>query len=608
MVSRRPLDDRVDQSLLNPAPEIPALNAWGEIDVKNLNGGPLEFLIKDADIHFGQAIYPVWRGIAADGTPFDELDAMVMVPSDYDTTRTMTALVKNSVVAPFDGGWAFLSYKVDNADEATPDSKRVFCYLGLRDRGGVAETLAVAQVRESHDRVIVFSDLESEGVRLLAPSYRAMQVGDSIELVARRFNAAGDEVTPPATERHEVTEANVGEPLQWQIAKSDLSRVRNGRVAFQYMITLSGNDEKVSSPVQEMAVTEAPSPADLLPAATIDGFTGGALDPGMFPDGLIVRVPTAPNVQVGDHYLLHWKSPQAPEPEVQFARMDASSLQSDETVFRVDPALLGPGDHKVFYQVARAGHALTSHSLDVAFEPPRTLAAPSIVRAEEDGPGRQKLLADSAISGAYVTVPDVPLRPGERFEVHWDGYEHNGKQVTDTPEVGDGRTFKIDPGVVAANMHQPGADHSRRFNVFYHIVDENNKPSAPSDAVDLRVQPLVINNNVTCQQAQTNGELWRSKLLPNGALLVVTGARLWPFAAIGQLFTLAIESGAVLRDRAPVTAGELSNARIQQWLSIATYDGLEEDKQYTVYGEVSFDQGDSWHKLRSLRLIPKHSK
>lgn len=91
-------------------------------------------------------------------------------------------------------------------------------------------------------------------------------------------------------------------------------------------------------------------------------------------------------------------------------------------------------------------------------------------------------------------------------------------------------------------------------------------------------------------------------------MLEVYGVLLWPFAATGQLFTLAIQSGAVLRDRAPVTAGELSNARIQQWLSVATYNGLEEDKQYTVYGEVSFDQGDSWHKLRPLLLIPKHSK
>ena len=132
--------------------------------------------------------------------------------------------------------------------------------------------------------------------------------------------------------------------------------------------------------------------------------------------------------------------------------------------------------------------------------------------------------------------------------------------------------------------------------------------SALSDAVDLRVQPLVIDNNVKCLQAESNGELWRSKLSANGAMLEVSGVLLWPFAAPGQLFTLAIQSGAVLRNRVPVTAGEYANARIQQWLSVATYNELEEDKQYTVYGEVSFDQGDSWHKLRSLRLIPKHSK
>ncbi|MFF7065456.1 hypothetical protein [Pseudomonas sp. NPDC008258] len=608
MMPRRSVDGRDEQSQHNPPPEIPTQTALGEIDVNNLNGDDLEFVIKDADIKFGQYIYPIWRGIAADGTPFDELDAMVEVPIDYDTTKTMTAKVTNRFVEPFDGGWAFLSYKVDDADEDTLDSKRVFCYLGLRDRGDGAETLAVAQARESHDRVIVASDLESEGVRLLAPSYRAMQVGDSIELVARKFNAAGDEVTPPATELHEVTEANAGEPLQWQVAKSHFIRVQDGRAEFQYTITLAGNGEQVSSPVQEMAVARAASPVDLLSEATVDGFTGAPLDPGMFPDGLIVRVPAYPGVQVGDHVLLHWKSPRALEPEVQFARMDTSSLQSDETVFRIDAALLEPGEHQVFYQFARAGHALTSHSLEVAFETARNLAAPGIERAEADEPGTQKLAADYAILGAYVTVPDVLLRPGEYFEVHWDGYEHNGKQVTDTPEEGNGRRFKIDPGVVAANMHQPGQNHSRRFKVFYHIVDDSGVRSAPSDAVDLRVQPLDIFNNIKCPQAETSGELWRSKLTPNGAMLEVSGRLLWPFAAPGQLFTLAIEDGAVLRNRVPVTAGEHSGGRIQQWLNVAMYNGLEEGRQYTISGEISFDKGDSWHKILPLLVIPKKSR
>ncbi|KHL76429.1 hypothetical protein PpSQ1_00105 [Pseudomonas putida] len=607
MAPKRTLQERAEQSPHNPAPEIPTQNAWGEIDVKNMNGAPLQFVITDADIRFGQYIYPVWRGIAADGTPFDELDAMCDVPFDYDTTKTMVASVTNRFVEPYDGGWAFLSYKVDDAAESTPDSMRVFCYLGLRDRGGDAETLSVAQARESHDRVIVASDLDTEGVRLFAPRYRALQVGDSIELVARKFNAADDEVTPPASEVYEVTEANLAEPLQWQVAKSHFIRVQDGRVEFQYTITLAGNGEKIESPVQEVAVARAPSPVDLLPEPEVDGFTGIPLDPGKFPDGVTVRIPSYPGIQAGDYLLLHWKSPVQIEPAVQFARMDASSLQSDETVFRVDASLLVAGDHQVFYQIARAGHALTSNSLEVEFETPRSLAAPLIERAEADTPGKQKLLADSAILGAYVTVPDIPLRPGERFEVHWDGYEKNGKQVTDTPVEEGGRRFKIDPGVVAANMHQPGADDSRRFSVFYHIVDEDSVRSAPSAAVDLRVQPLVFDVNITCLQAETNGELRRSRLTPNGAMLEVSGTLLWPFAAPGQPFTLAIESGTVLRDRVPVTAGEHGNKRIQQWLSVAVYNGLEESKQYTVNGNVSFDSGDSWHALRPLRLTPKKS-
>ncbi|MBF8668958.1 hypothetical protein IR012_01190 [Pseudomonas putida] len=608
MGSQRSVDNREEQSLRNPPAEIPAQNAFGEIDVKNLNGQPLEFIVKNADIKFGQYIYPVWRGVAADGTPFDELYAMVEVPKEYDTTKTMTATISNRFVQPYDGGWAFLSYKVDSAEEDTPDSRRVFCYLGLRDRSGDVETLSVAQARESHDRVIVASELDTEGVCLLAPSYRAAQVGDSIELVVRRFDSAEEEVLPAASELHEVTDTNLGEPLQWQVAKSHFMRVREGRVELQYTITLAGNGEKVASPLQEMAVARAASPVDLLREPEVDGFTGVPLDPVMFPNGVTVRVPAYPGIQVGDYLLLHWQSPLGSELEVQFARMDASNLESDEIVFRIDESLLVPGSHQVFYQFARKGQALTSHSLDIEFETARSPLAATIERAEADGPGKQKLLADSAILGAYVVVPDIPLRSGEYFEVHWDGYEQNGKQITHTAVEEGGRRFKIDPGVIAANMHQPGEDDSRRFTVFYHIVDENGVRSAPSPAVNLRVQPLVFNSIIECPQAKTGGELWRSSLAPYGAMLEVSGAVLWPFAAPGQLFTLGIEDGAVLRNQVAVSNGEHNLKKIQQWLSVAVYDGLEDNKQYTLYGEISFDNGDSWHKILPLYLIPKKSK
>lgn len=429
-VTPKAIKPETKQTALNPAPDITAhLNEWGEIDVKKLNGNDLEFIIKDAELTFGQSIYPVWRGVAADGTPFDELTAMVDVPADYDTTKTMTALVANRFVEPFEGGWAFLSYKVNDALETTPDSMRVFCYLGLRDRGGVTETLPVVQAQQTHDRVIVTSGLATEGVHLLAPSYRAMQIGDSIELETRRFMADGDEYMDPAYNVHEVTKDTMGAPLQWKVPKSHFMRVQGGRVEFQYTITLGANREQIKSPVQVMAVSTAPSPIDLLAEPNVDGFTGAPLDPGNFSSGITVRVPAHPDIQVGDYVLLYWQTPNRGEPEVQFARMDVSNLERDETVFHIGAALLVPGDHEVFYQFAREGRALTSDRLVVEFETARELTVPAVERASADGADKQKLLADHAILGAYVTVPDTLLRPGEKFEVHWDGYGEKGSSL-----------------------------------------------------------------------------------------------------------------------------------------------------------------------------------
>ncbi|MNP84424.1 hypothetical protein D3C76_1837240 [compost metagenome] len=68
---------------------------------------------------------------------------------------------------------------------------------------------------------------------------------------------------------------------------------------------------------------------------------------------------------------------------------------------------------------------------------------------------------------------------------------------------------------------------------------------------------------------------------------------------------MAIENGAVLRDGRPLSLGELSNSRIEEWLSFAVYDNLVDGQQYTVNGTVSFDNGHSWHGLLPLRLTPR---
>jgi hypothetical protein len=127
--------------------------------------------------------------------------------------------------------------------------------------------------------------------------------------------------------------------------------------------------------------------------------------------------------------------------------------------------------------------------------------------------------------------------------------------------------------------------------------------------VDLRVHPATLNTNITCLEARSNGELWASDLERlQAAKLQVSGARLWTFAAPGQLFTLAIEAGPILRNKRPVSAEENNRGLIQQLLSKTVYDTLPDSRQFTVMGTVSFDEGDSWHALLPLRLIPKKNK
>ncbi|MFJ4457447.1 hypothetical protein ACIP1G_26675 [Pseudomonas sp. NPDC089392] len=595
-----------EAKLFNPAPLIPMRNEYDEIDVSTLNGADLESIVKGDHIAPYDIIYPIWRGVAEDGEPFDKVDSQVEVPGDYDADVGLVVTVANRFVEPYEGGWAFLSYKLNGSDEATPDSRRVFSYLGLRDRSSNAETLAVAQVRESHDLTINFDDLPSDGARFLVPRYQAIQVGDKATLTMRRFTATGED-KGDVTAEYVVTAENLQQIPYWQLSKGSFVSIRDGgRAEVHYEVALAGSSDLLVSPVQKFTVTGVASVIDLLPKASIDGYAGEPLDPGFFPDGLTVRLPMYADVQPGDHVLLHWKGPAQPEPVVLTARMDASSLEGKEVVFHVPPDLLVLGEHTVFYQFARSGQALSAEALSVELKVPRELSAPDIERAAADGVGRQQLQAGDAILGAYVVVPDVAL-PGETIEVHWEGYPNNGQQITDMPEEAGGRRFKIAPAVVAANMHQPLDPDGRRFRVYYYVINADGVRSKPSTAVDLRVVPLALGNTIFCREANNDGELYASSLTANGALLRVTGTGLWPFAAKDQLFTMAVQGVAVLRDAKPITAAEMSSATVDQWLSRTVYGDMEDNKQHTLSGDVSFDKGDSWHSLEPARLTPKKS-
>ncbi|RZI91584.1 MAG: hypothetical protein EOP15_00425 [Pseudomonas sp.] len=596
-----------DTLILDPLPEIPLQNEYGEIDVDALKGQPLPVLIKKPDLNYGEEVFLIWRGVGADGTPFDELGAAAEVPIDYDPDIGLELHVRNPMVEPFKGGWAFCSYKINDGSESVPDSLRLFCYLGLRDRTGQPETLAVAQGRESHDRVINWTELETEGVLLQAPPYQAMQVGDRVELVIRRFNKDGVEQSA-ASEFHVVTEQNFGLPLLWPVRKATFTPIRDGRAEIHYQVELDGS--ALDSPVQVFDITTAPGTTDMLPLPSVDGYTGDPLDPGKHPRGITVRVPAYADMQAGDFVMVHWQEAGSPDTLLRTARMDASSLDASEMVFMIGPEVLRTGDNKVFYQYARVGQALTSETLIVAVAAPRNLVAPAVDKATADGPDKQVLNALNAIQGAYVNVPDFDLRPGERIEVHWAGYPKGGQQVVIEPELGAGRRYKVNPGVVAANMHEAGDVEGRRFPVFYKIVDDQGDPVAESAPVNLRILPLAPNPTLTCAQADANGDLKNSRLVANGALLLITGAGLWSFAAPGQLLTIRIDDLAtgVLRNKVAITPAEFTSARVEQWLSRTVYGQMTDNKQYTVVGEVSYDLGDSWHRLPTLSLTPRKTQ
>lgn len=601
---KQPSDQHVTR---NPLPIVPLRNdTTMALDLDALGSDPLYITIKGNHIGGGDEVYMIWRGAAPDGTPFDELGAAQRVPNDYDPAVGWDGFfISNRLVVSTKDGWGFISYKVNDPAESSEDSFRVFCYVGKRPQPA-GERLPVAQALQSHDRVIVWDELETDGVLFLVPPYQAMQEGDRVDLVLTGYTSDGTQ-QPPETERLDVTADDVGQALQCWFAKSIFTRIREGRAEVQYRITLAGRPPELSSAVQTFSVARLPSTVDLLPKPEVEGYTGGPIDPGVYPRGLTVRVPSYPGLQPSDHLLLYWQDAITPVPDVQVARMDLSSVEASEIVFSIAAGALKPaGERSLLYHFAREGEAMASEPLSLQVVPGRQLQLPIIEQAENDGEEKQRLFATSVITGAYVIVPEIDLAPGERIEVVWQGPVDEARQVVDTPEKDSPRRFKIAPGVIAASMHQPSAPESRRFPVFYRIVADG-APDLPSPSIDLRVEPLAVSSYPTLFCAipsAPTGDLHEDQLQPQGALLRLMP---WSFIGLGQLLTLYVEDVAVLRDAQPVTAEEIAAGWVDQWLSKEVFARMENGKVHRVHAKISFDSGVSDHRMPALGLTP-HKK
>ncbi|WP_313740069.1 hypothetical protein [Pseudomonas sp.] len=582
-----------------PVPDIPALTPDSEIDIDALGSDDLETYVKYPDMQPGDVITAVWRGASAQGEPFDQTEAGKPV-TDPDPDKGFRLAIKNTAVAPADGGWAFYSYYVNS--DMNNESLRRFCFIGLRDRPVFAEQLTTVQVLQSHALVIDHDTVSNAGATLLIPPYQAMQVGDQVTVV---LNGTESDGTPIREKTYDCSPQadDLGHVLACDVRSSDFRDLLDGMVTLHYTVELAKQAGTLQAPEQCFEVRSKPAPEPMLPAPSIVGFTGGGvLDPDAFANGLTLQAVCPAQAMPGDQVLCHWVGKKVENRHILTLRLDASSQPCGLMQFNLDSKALTDSvddDVEVFLQIARKGWAMSA--VPLVFKVERTRGprvAPSIEQTTADGAGN---VVGSAIEfrlGAWVNVPSSAVKEGDTVKVHWEGDAQGGRTTVQTPaDPTKPLRFMVPAEFIAANMEQRDDLSDKRFPVSYTLISSQGE--FPSDPVMLRIQPVPRGNyqQVLCAEADGLDNLHIGSLTEEPHFVL----NAWPYFAVGNQVTLSVSGSLAgggayqktLRAAAPVTADEVKNKMVVARLALQDLRGLANNSSMTLRASISFDGGKS---------------
>ncbi|MEE1920599.1 hypothetical protein V0R50_09110 [Pseudomonas sp. 148P] len=583
-----------------PAPSIPLMDEHNTIDLDEV-GAALLTWVKYPGMALGDVVFPNWRGCAADQQAHDMAGFPIEVSEDsgYDPTLGLPVPIPMTVLGNLDQGWVLYSYSAALQGGAEgPESLRQFCYVGVRPQ--LAALLPVTQMRDSHDLTLDPDQIIGTSTAAVVPPYQAMRVDDKVTLTFAGYFDDG-ELDEKWTEHKILKVADLGKPLLWKVPKGQLTWIEDGHAEVGYRIDYASEQGSSQSPLQTFRI-RAEETARLAAPWVEDHEAGEDLDPGHFPEGLVVRVEPWADMRDGDQLLLHWLSEREADSVVKALRIDPSMVDSGIVMLRIEPEwlLANVGSEvRLLYQYAREGLAQTGEALLLNIRLPLDLQPPVVEDATaEGGSGENKgvLLAVAALQGIHVDVPaTVMLPPGARLEMHWDGHPAGGKHVTSTPVGGDGRRFHIPATAIAANI---AADDSRRFEVFYRVLLAD-EPPLDSRPFNLRISPVDEGRYPPMQCVQAGGTTLSLARVPaEGADLTLDW---WYFMAEGQLLTLeakGVTPGAqpvtrVVRNAQPVSADEFAARSIDAKLDKAFLASLWIDQDFRLTARVSYDGGES---------------
>jgi len=594
---------------LNPRPVIKDLQPGDWIDLDQLGTDPLLTYIKYPNIAINDVLWPNWRGCGANGEVADHSNSRVNVTTEggYTPQLGMPVLVPNDLLKQLNQGWAFYSYAIGSPGDPNvrgPESQRQFCYVGKR--AGQSSRLPVAQIKESHDLALDPDAVSSVGATAVVPPYRAMSVGDKVIFTWQGYYQDSPE---PAYRETKVLKAeDLGQPLTFTVPYTEVIGIKDEHADISYRVEYVDGAGLSSDSDQQTLQIVAPISSPL-PVITIKNYAGGPINPGHYPDGLVLQVkPVYADIHEGDWVLVYWKGSDKNRSVTKAQRVDRSTLDSGLIEFLIEPRWLTDNSNAqvtVGFQFAREGAALSAEPLQVDISKPLYLPAP-IVEGVTPEAGENNGRLEANTSGIYVSVPDPAEVGSGKVELHWQGHPNGGRHIAPTPVGGSGKRYLIPASAIAANM---STLEQARFPVFYHVFPPGDSVGEDSEYFNLRITPLpasrypfttsphILDNKMSLFSVPIGGaDLELHSSPPQDA---------WPFMAKGQILTMEVtgvtQSGSTshfVREAQPVTEDELRNKKITAKLPKAFLNTLKLNEPFTLKAKVSFDGGETYFQFR----------